>query len=114
MPEQIVYQLNPDEPVPGSESAEAQGCTCPRGLPGIGNVIYPGGHRAWRVQTGCPVHDPAQPGTAPARESHPEIMRRVRGGLAEIVRLTDGNLYDVMAANEAARKLLQEIDADEH
>lgn len=61
----------------------------------------------------CTAHLTPPPEASPARESHPEIVRRARAGLAEIVRLTSGNLYDVMAANEVARKLLQELDADE-
>lgn len=112
MPEQIVYTFL--GPIPGSASAGEQGCTCPAGLPGIGNLIFPGGQRAWRVTVGCPVHDAPPPEQQDApRESHSAIMRRVRAGLCEIVRLTSSNLYDVMAANEVARKLLQEVGDDE-
>lgn len=49
----------------------------------------------------------------PARESHPEIMRRVRATVVTAVRLLDGNLYDHAAARAHLARLLKEIEDDE-
>lgn len=73
MPEQIVYQLNLDAPVPGSFAATAAGCTCPPGMHQTGNVIYVGGYKAWRVTVGCPVHD-APPADDVLRLHDPAVL----------------------------------------